>query len=298
MRILTTTSSFGNHITPDDTELIRNPLHRRLTESEAESIINELKPDAIIAGLEPLTEKVISNKPYLKIISRCGVGMDNVDLNYAAANGIKVFNTPNAPVESVAEMTVALILTLIKKINISDAIMRNGGWKGPKGNMLRGKTVGIIGCGRIGTRVADILHAFGSKLIGYDTNGVNSRVIMSTGLDQLISEADIVCLHVPYIADTVNIIDSRILALMKKTALLINTARGGLIDEKALYNALKNNEIGGAALDCFMVEPYIGPLKELDNIILSPHMASSAVESRYIMEKEALENILNNIGRK
>ncbi|MBN2558271.1 MAG: phosphoglycerate dehydrogenase [Clostridia bacterium] len=292
MRILTTTSYFGEHDIPEKIELIRNPYGRRLSENELSKILEEIRPDAIIAGVEPLTRKVLEGKPYLKAISRCGAGLDNVDLEAAKSLGIRVLNTPDAPTAAVAEMTVALILSLIKKLNIADAAVRRGEWKSPGGNMLFGKTIGIIGCGRIGEYVSRLLTAFGCDIIGHDIARIPTGSIKPVEFDFLIGNADIISLHVPYSEKTRHIIGAAEIKGMKKSALLINTARGGLIDETALYDALSRGDISGAAIDCFEKEPYDGPLRELSNVILSPHMASGAEESRHGMEKEALENVL------
>ncbi|MFO7612286.1 MAG: phosphoglycerate dehydrogenase [Clostridia bacterium] len=296
MRILTTTSDFGEHDIPDEIELIRNPYGRMLSEKEISKILDEIRPDAIIAGLEPLTQNVLEGKPYLKVISRCGTGLDNVDLDAAKRLGITVFNTPDAPMAAVAEMTVALMLSLIKRINIYDEVIRRGEWKSPRGNMLSGKTVGIVGCGRIGEYVSRLLTPFGCDIIGYDIGRIPAGHIKPVEFDFLIKSADIISLHVPYNESNRHIIGVAEINKMKKNALLINTARGGLIDEAALYDALSLGTISGAAIDCFEKEPYDGPLKELSNVILSPHMASSAEESRQGMEKEALENALSGLS--
>jgi D-3-phosphoglycerate dehydrogenase len=231
----------------------------------------------------------------LKVISRCGIGTDAVDLEAAKDLGIKVTITPQAPMVSVAELTLGLMLSLLRRINTNDSLIRSGKWKGPSGNLLSGKTVGIIGCGRIGSYVARLVTAFGCKTIGYDPFIKMHDVCEMMTLDELIQKADIITLHVPYSKENHYMINEERLKSMKKSALLVNVARGGLIDEEALYNALKNGEIAGAALDCFEVEPYIGKLAELDNTVFTPHMGSSASEGRLLMEKEAVDNLINEL---
>src|SRR6056297_2069170 len=149
--IITTTSSFGIMDFPKEFNVINNPYKRRLTQDEAIELIEKYQPVGIIAGVEPLTRKVLEKAKNLRVISRCGVGLDSVDLKAAKDFDIKVTITPDAPVVSVAEITLGLILALLRRINVLDSNIRNGGWKGPKGNLLSGKTVGIIGCGRIGS---------------------------------------------------------------------------------------------------------------------------------------------------
>lgn len=290
MKILTTTSSFGDYELPENIELIKNPLMRKLTEEELSDLLLVHEPDGLIAGLEPVTESVMKQCKTLRIVSRCGVGLENVELDAAKKLGIKVTNTPLAPVASVAELTVTLILSLLKKIRENDQSVREGSWKGPKGNMLADKKAAILGYGRIGQYVSSLLQAFGAEILIYDVN--------QGDLDDIISKADIITLHLPYNEKTKNMIDKKRFSEMKKNCLLINTARGGLVNEDDLYDALKNKRISGAAIDCFAEEPYHGKLCELDNIILSPHMASSSLESREKMEKEALENVLEELIRK
>ncbi|MBN2851602.1 MAG: hydroxyacid dehydrogenase [Clostridia bacterium] len=289
MRILTTTSSFGEYEIPENIELIKNPYQRKLTEQELLSLLLEYKPSGLIAGLEPVTEAVMKQCDFLKVVSRCGVGIENVDIKAAEKAGIKVFNTPEAPVASVAELTVTLILMLLKKIKENEQSLRKGNWKGPKGSMLFEKKAAVLGYGRIGKKVASLLEAFGAEIIVYDINQGN--------LEHIIMQADIITLHLPYNIDTKNIISMKMFEKMKSTCLLINTARGGLINEDDLYIALKDKIISGAAIDCFLEEPYHGKLCELDNIILSPHMASSSIEARAQMEQEALKNVLDEMNR-
>jgi D-3-phosphoglycerate dehydrogenase len=295
MVILTTTSSFSADGFPPELTVIHNPYKRKLTEEEAKDLIQKYQPIGMIAGVEPLTRDVMMQAKNLKIISRCGVGVDSVDLAAAQELGIKVTITPDAPVIPVAEHTLALILSLIKKITLLDAKIRKSEWKGPKIGLVSGKTAGVIGCGRIGTYVSKLLQSFGCIVIGYDPYIQEHDICRMVGLEELLSQSDIITLHLPFNGDTKNMIGFKQLRQMKSTALLVNVARGGLIDEEALYEVLSNNEIAGAAVDCFVEEPYQGPLLQLDNTVLTPHMGSSAVEARMMMEQQAVWNLLEEL---
>ena len=233
------------------------------------------------------------------VISRVGIGLDSVDLEAAKEFGIRVLNTPDAPTQAVAEFTIGMIMAVLRKIRQLDLAVRQGKGKGDSGVLMAGKTLGIIGCGRIGSRVAKICEAIGCKTIGYDPYIKAHGQIEIVELKELIEKSDIVTLHVPRTPETENIISKEEIAGMKKGAVLINISRGGLIDEDALYDALKDGKLYGAALDCFAQEPYTGKLTELDNIVLSSHMGSSTVETRAEMETQAIENLrkeFKNIG--
>lgn len=298
---ITTTSFAQNSREPID-----------LLESEGYSITfnpygNTLKDDevvrlckdsiGIIAGTETLDKDVINKLTKLKVISRCGAGLDNVDLDAAGRLGIKVFNTPDAPTMAVAELTVGLILDLLRKVSQMDREVRNGQWKKRMGNLLSEKRVGIIGFGRIGRKVADLLSPFNCKVAYNDINVIVNENEKKPGiewleLDELLKSSDVVSLHV---SSKKQIIGEREIGLMKKGVWLVNVSRGGVIDEDALFKALKDGHLAGAALDVFKEEPYTGPLQELDNVILTPHVGSYAIESRIKMEMEAAENLLKGL---
>lgn len=291
-KILVTTSSFSIQNFPSFWQVVFNPYKRKLTETEILDLITIHQPYGIIAGVEPLSAAVLDMAENLKVISRCGVGMDNIDINSAKEKGILLFNTPQAPVESVAELALSLILALSRKLIEIDSSVKRGQWKKVKGSLISGKTVSIIGCGRIGTYLANILAAMGCRVLGYHPTMKEHDIFEMTDLETIWKESDIISLHVPYKKETHHMIGERELAFMKKDCLLINTSRGGLIDESALYRTLKSGVIGGAALDVFEEEPYDGPLCELGNrVILTAHVASSAKESRILMEQEALDNL-------
>lgn len=300
-KILITTSSFDlqNFYQLDDLnsagfEIILNPFKRRLTEQEISHLLTR-EVIGIIAGLEPLTAGVLKNAPQLKVIARCGTGLDSVDLNAAHNQGILVFNTPDAPTTGVAELTVAHILGLLRHVTESDRNIRAGQWTGQMGSLLKKKTVGIIGFGRIGQLVAKLVSAFEATVIFYDTETISNLIAKQFPLDELCMQSDVISLHIPYSRDTHHLIDRDAISKMKSTALLVNVSRGGLIDEAALLEALQNDLIAGAALDCFEVEPYSGPLLKLNNVQVTAHMGSYARESRDQMEIDASTALVRSL---
>ncbi len=302
--ILITTSSFGKQ----DSSLLQilsenglsyklNLYARKLTEPEVSELIEQHQPVGMIAGVEPLTRKVLEKAKTLKVISRAGIGMDSVALQAAKDLGIVVTNTPDAPTIPVAELTLGMILSLLRRIHISDASIRRGDWVRPMGNLLHDKTVGLIGCGRIGSYLAGLLSSFGCKILGCDPFVNKSDNFSLIGLEKILSDADIISLHIPYNRENHHFINAKRIQSMKKGALLINTARGGLIDEDALYNALSSGYLGGAAMDCFEEEPYAGKLKDLDSVLLTAHIGSYAQEGRILMERQAVENLLRELKK-
>jgi D-3-phosphoglycerate dehydrogenase / 2-oxoglutarate reductase len=298
MKIVTTTSNFGFTDTSFGLSVVNNPHGRRLTENEVLEFLLREKPTGMIAGVEPLTRKVLEKVPFLKVISRCGVGMDSVDLAAAKEQGIKVYNTPLAPIASVSEMALSLTLSFLKRIPQVDRYMKEGHWNKMKGNLLEGKVVGIIGCGRIGTQTARLFKAFGCTLLGFDPYVKDHSICKMEDMNKVITESDIVSLHLPITEKTRGLINAEVFRYMKPSSILINTARGDLIDEEALFTALKKEQISGAALDVFTKEPYSGPLTDksiADRIILTPHIASSAVEGRAKMEAESFKNLLKGL---
>ncbi|QOJ24380.1 MAG: phosphoglycerate dehydrogenase [Gammaproteobacteria bacterium] len=275
-------------------QVVTNPHKRKLTEGE---IIELLAHGAtgLIAGIEPLTERVFQSAPNLKVISRCGAGLDSVDLAAAKHHGITVLNTPEAPAQAVAELTLGLMLTLLRQINPIDRAVRNGEWPRTQGRLLAAQTVGTIGLGYIGRRVARLCQAFEATVIAHDpfaTQLPDGVTLMP--LQQLLVSADIITLHTPYSADTHHMLNAQAFAAMKPEAIVINAARGGLVDENALLAALQSGKIS-AALDVFEQEPYHGPLIESGNVILTSHVGSLARESRQRMELEAAENLLQGL---
>jgi len=299
MKIFISTSSFGqlndyNELfKKNELEVKTNPYGRKL---KPEELLEFTKGCiGLIAGTELITENLLLKLPSLKVISRCGVGIDNIDLEAAKRLGIKVFVTQDAPVIAVAELTVGLMLNLLRKVNQMDMKIRSGKWDKMMGNLLYGKQVGIIGLGRIGRKVAKLLKPFNCKLT-YSDPFVKDRLLglKRLPLKELLGWADIVSIH----ASTQDkILNSKGLRNMKKGAWLINVSRGQIVDEKALYKVLKEGYLSGAALDVFTTEPYMkGKFTELDNVILTPHIGSYAKEARAEMERQAVENLLRGLG--
>ena len=300
--LVISTSSFDidnnppiQHLLQQGMQIITNPHRRKLTEDE---IIELLSGGAIglIAGIEPLTERVFQSAKNLKVISRCGAGLDSVDLVAARNHGITVLNTPEAPAQAVAELTMGFILSLLRQISQIDQSVRQGEWPRTQGRLLAAQTVGIIGLGHIGRRVVRLCQAFEANVIVHDpyANQVPTGVALMP-LEQLLATADIITLHLPYAPDTHHLLNARAFATMKPEAIVINAARGGLVDENALAEALQTGKLSAAALDVFEQEPYHGPLIECSNIILTSHVGSLARESRQRMEVEAAENLLQGL---
>ena len=300
--IVVTTTSFAKYdrtpltlLDEKGFHLILNPYGRRLNKNE----LVELSKDAvgIIAGTEQIDASVLESLPKLKVISRCGIGIDNIDLDATKRRGIKVLSTPDAPTIAVAELTVGLILNLLRKINHMDTLMKNWKWEKVMGSLLFGKKVGIIGFGRIGKKVSELLAPFDCEVRYYDirTEDEGQRTEAKgfrTDFESLLKISDIVSIHVSL---KERIIGENEIRIMKKGAWLVNASRGGVVDENALYEALKEGYLAGAALDVFEDEPYTGPLRKLDNVILTPHIGSYALEARVKMERQAVENLLKGL---
>ncbi len=292
MKVLITASPFNADVTAEY-QAIPNPFGRRLTELELVDLIQRHQPDAIIAGVDPFTKDVLEAAERLRLISRTGVGLDSIDLDAAARLSVEIRNTPDAPVQSVAEHTVGLILTCLHEIAATDAMLRAGVWQRKIGTLLEGKTIGIVGCGRIGSTVAKLLGAFGCVLIGVDPAMTSHRHCQIVSHSEVLAKSDVVTLHVPLQPDTRGLIDADSFSKMKQTAILINTARGAVIDESALIRALQTGRIAKAAIDVYEDEPYSGPLISMpDRTVLTPHIASNAIESRTAMERGAVANMV------
>ncbi len=274
-------------------EVVMNPYGRRLTEDEVSDLIP--LADAVIAGTEPLNSRVLERATRLRVISRVGVGLENIDMNAALQLGIAVRNTPDALTDAVAELTLGGILSVLRRIGQMDREMHQGLWERRMGSLLRGRTVGIIGLGRIGRRLAQLLEPFEVRILASDRapdDGVANTLGASyVDIDTLLAEADVVTLHLPGLAEPV--LGKRELNLMKPTAILVNASRGGLVEEGALHAALLEGRLAGAYLDAFSTEPYEGELRNLANVLLTPHAGSYAAEARERMEIEAVENMLS-----
>lgn len=302
MKILISPTSFGQ-ISSIPLDLLKkagfgfiiNPYGRKLTDFEVIDLAKDCV--GILAGLEPLNSVVIDKLPKLKCISRVGVGMDNVDIEYANFKNIKVLNTPNGPTRAVAELTMGMVFSLLRRIPQADCNMKKQIWKKETGNLLFEKKIGIIGLGRIGRMVAEMFKALGNPVVGYDIfpnkKWAEQNNIELCEFKEVLEQSDIITLHVPGSNDKKPIITKNELQYCKQSSIIINITRGGVIDEIALYDALIKGDIQGAAIDVFEEEPYKGPLTTLDNVILTPHIGSYASEGKLQMEIDSVENLIN-----
>lgn len=273
-----------------------NTLGRKLQPNETIEFLNKSQSIGLIAGIEELNDEVLRHVPSLKVISRCGGGLDTVDLDYCKRNNILVFNTPDAPTNAVAELTVGLMLTALRKIALADHNIRLGKWKPLMGSLLQNKVVGIIGFGRIGKRLAQLLTSFECKILFYDPYVEGGGVLgKKVELPELLKEADIVSIHASPEKHVRPFIGKEELLLVKKDALIVNVARGNAVDEKELLNALQERRIACAALDVFEQEPYKGLFTQREDVVLTSHMGSYAKESRILQEWQSIENLLSGL---
>jgi len=305
MKILVTPTSFGPsaQLAPKDKllsfadEIIYNPHSRPLTEDELIPLLEGC--DGFLAGLDFITEKVINETSCLKVISRYGIGFDRVDIEAAKKKGIPVTNTPGANSDAVADLTLGLMLSAARGIPMLDHSTKQGEWKRRTGIELGGKTLGLLGFGMIGKDVARRAAGFKMKIIAYDPymdeQYAKENGISSCSQEQVIKESDFVSLHLPLLDSTANIISKENIAKMRPGAIIINTARGGLIDEEALYEALQSGHLGGAALDAYENEPLDTsmPLYHLPNVVTTPHTGAHTTEASLNMATMAVDNLIN-----
>ena len=291
-------------------ELLKDAGHDvTFDEMDADKLLLEIpKYDALmVRGRTKAIADIVNAgaKGNLKVIGRAGIGVDNVDLEAAAKNDIKVVNAPTGATASVAELAIAHMLSLSRHLTKADATMKKGEWakKQLKGNELYGKTLGLIGCGNIGKLTAKYAQMFNMNVIGYDPfipkedmkkNGIKKE----DDLGEIMKNADFISLHLPHIPQTHYIINEKLLSKMKPSAYIINCARGGTVDEKALYNALKNGTIAGAGLDVFENEPpKDSPLLMLDNVVLTPHIGANTNEGQIRAGTVCAEQIIKVLNR-
>lgn len=289
-KVLVTSTHFDKHggqarhlLEKNGWHVQANPYERAFTKEELALHIKNA--DAVIAGVDVWNESLYKMAPQLKIIARFGSGVDNIDLDKAEQFRILVTHAKGSNAESVAEYTIALLLAASRKIVMHDRFIRNGGWPRTLSSTLFYKTVGLIGYGAVAQHVARLLSAFKTELLVYDPYvtciAPSSVSVKKTDLQTLLCQSDMISLHVPMTPKTKHMIGAAQLAGMKPHAILVNTARGSVIDQNALYHALKNKTIGGAALDVFEDEPTDenNPLFELDNTVVSPHAAAETIEN-------------------
>ena len=297
-RVLITTIPFGEVdpaslrlLDESGLEYVINPIGRRVTEDELVSLIRGF--DYLIAGTEPITERVMAAEPRLRLISRVGVGLDNVDLTAARIRGVAVAYTPDGPADAVAELTIGLALSLLRGVHLANRDIRSGVWKRLQGRRLEKVTVGVIGVGRIGTRVIRLLSAFRGPVLANDLSPSHlDQPVRWVDKSTLYREADVITLHVPLTHQTRDLIGAEELALMGPDTLLVNTCRGGVVNETALAEALRSGALAGAAVDTFAVEPYHGELVDVDTCLITPHMGSMAADCRLAMEVGAARNVV------
>lgn len=288
-KILSTSPSFG-YFAPEPLEHLKNhgcevelvPQGKKLSEEEIIEKVRET--DALIVGVEKITELVIKASKNLKIIAKHGAGVDNIDVEAASSRGIVVINAAGANSDAVADLTIGLFLAIARSIPFADRSVREGSWPRVAGTQFNEKVLGIIGLGQIGKKVAKRASGFDVKIIAYDVVKDEAFAqkwgINYLSLDELLTESDFVSIHIPLGSSTHRLIGEKELRLMKKGAYLVNISRGDIVDEEALYKALKEGVIRGAALDVFSEEPLReSPLFGLDNVILTPHMGGYTYEA-------------------
>ena len=273
-------------------DYVLNPLGRRPTEAELCELIRGV--ELFIAGTEPITERVMAAAPRLRIISRVGIGLDNVDLVAARRRGIVVSYTPDAPAPAVTELTIGLMLSLLRHIHTADHRVRNEGWHRFMGRRLGELTVGIIGVGRVGRGVIRLLSGFGARILANDlTPARDLPGVAWVEKDEIYRRADVISVHLPLTGQTDNLIAGAELSRMKPDAIVINTSRGGIVNEADLAAALRAGGIAGAAIDVFCDEPYAGELLGLERCLVTCHMGSMSMDCRLRMELEATQNVLH-----
>ena len=257
----------------------------------------------VVRGRTKLVKELIEKADNCQIIARVGVGLDNIDEDAAKVKNIRVINAVEGAITAVAELVVGLMLSMAREIPRADREIRNGNWikKEMMGSELKGKYLGIIGLGNIGKRLGRLARALNMNIIGYDIVPINEEFskevgLMKADLDTLLASSDYVSLHVPLLDSTKHMINAEKLRLMKKTAHIVNTSRGGVIDEEALYNALKDGNLESAALDVFEIEPATGnKLTNLPNFIATPHIGAQTKEAQSLAANIIAEKIIQII---
>lgn len=302
-KVIVTARSFGKSdnkalelLTQNGCEVIHLTAGEQSVEEQLKQVIGTA--DAIIAGLEEYGETTMAAAPNLKVISRYGVGYDNVDVNAASQKKIQVTITPGANGDSVADLAMALMLNAARNVAIMDCAMKNKNQQRPQGVEMWQKTLGVIGTGRIGQGVARRCQGFDMRILGYDIyesekfkQECNAQYV---DLETLLRESDFITLHSPLTPETKHMISKKEFQMMKEDAVIVNTARGGIIDEEALYDALNTGEIRAAGLDATVDEPpYESPLMTLPNCILTPHAGATTKEASSKMSIMAAQNVVD-----
>lgn len=306
-KILVTPRSFGKHshaaielLEKQGLEVVFNPYGRILTEEEMKKEIADV--EGIIVGVDPLNSDILAKATNLKAISKYGVGTDNIDLDYCKVHQIPVTITNNANSDSVADFAFGLMLAVARRLVEVDSACRRLDWGKKTSIGVYGKTIGVLGTGAIGKGVIKRAKGFNMNILAYDVYKDEAFAeeygVQYAPLDQIFAESDFISLHLPAVEETKDLINREAFEKMKETAILVNTARGELVDETALYEALKNKKIWGAGVDVFKNEPPENKkLLELDNIVIGAHSAASTVEAVDAMSWMAAKNILESLGK-
>ena len=303
MKVLVTSKSFGRHA-PDAIETLE--AHgiavvwgSKPSMSAAEIAAEVADADALIVGNETVDAAVFASASRLRLVHMNGTGLDAIDVAAATARGVLVANAPGANRNAVAELTVALMLVSARAIDRHIEILKSGRWERSAGHEISGKIVGVLGLGNIGKRVIELLSGFGVRVVAFDvqpdrTWAARFAVELSASAEDVFAQADFLVLALPLNAQTRGLVDAQHLALMKRSAFLINTARGGLIDEAALCAAVRDQQIAGAAIDVFDPEPLPAnsPLRDL-GITLTPHLAATSVETAAKVSRIVARNVID-----
>ncbi|MHC2995025.1 MAG: phosphoglycerate dehydrogenase [Candidatus Atribacteria bacterium] len=305
MKILITPRSFASFsdkplkmLTERGYKIKRNITGRPYKKEELLKLIRDV--DGIIIGIDELSAEIIEEANELKVISKYGIGLDNIDINMATNKKIVVTNTPTANVDAVADLTFGLILSLARRIPEANKKTKSGKWEKIIGKSVWKKTIGIIGLGKIGKQVVKRAQGFEMNILVFRRNIFKDKKfaqkygIKYVNLEKLLQKSDYITIHVPLNDATRNMISYEELGKIKKDAFLINTSRGGIVDEEALYDALRNNKLRGAALDVYENEPLQEtPLKELDNVIMTPHIGAYTEEAIDNMGIQSAQNLID-----
>jgi D-3-phosphoglycerate dehydrogenase len=277
-------------------EIKRNNTGRPYEKKEMLKLIRDI--DGIIIGIDELSAEIIEGADALKVISKYGIGLNNIDINTATNKKIIVTSTPTANVDAVADLAFGLILSLARRIPEADKKTKSGKWEKIIGKSVWEKTLGVIGLGKISRQVVKRAIGFEMNILAFDIvkdkKFVQKYGIKYVNLEKLLRKSDYITIHIPLNDATRGMISYEELEKMKKNAFLINTSRGGIVDEEALYDALRNNKLRGAALDVYNNEPLReSPLKELDNVIMTPHIGAYTEEAIENMSIQAAQNLID-----
>lgn len=304
MVIIVTTYPFNteydeiSQLTNAGHEIIFNEYKRKMSATEIRKILIKYNPDIIIAGTENYNKSNLDLAPNLKMISRVGIGMDSIDIDECRLRNIVVTNTPDAPSNAVAELTIGQMLNGLRRLTFTNNKMKDGQWNRFIGKDIKNCKIGVIGCGRIGSRVINKLKSLSpEEIYVYDINNeaynnIGDVNYKKSNKQEILKNCDIITLHIPLNLENVNYITKHELSIIKDDGIIINTSRGGIINEEDLYQWLLNNPNNTGIIDVFENEPYNGKMIILDNCILSPHLGSCTIESRYLMERGSIINVL------